>query len=236
MNTYKNSKNLGKPGRKGIAKAINKPQKSRISSPTLALMAENGDNKQRIEYAEICSKTIKTKARIYNQEIIRETIMASKSLKKVRRTQKLGQDRLITLLDMHGREIHDQDKIIERIEDFYTEIYDNEQSTIIHTDPNDVPEITSREVEAALRDMKNGTATGNDHINIDILKAGEDIISKTLAKLYTRRKPATRASWIQKRILNDRPHPRRKPAEGEVQRIYYSTLHRIRRLREMLHE
>ena len=36
-------------------------------------------------------------------EIIRETIMASKSLKKVGRTQKLGQDRLITLQDKQGR-------------------------------------------------------------------------------------------------------------------------------------
>ena len=34
--------------------------------------------------------------------------------------------------------------------------------------------------------MKNGTATGNDHINIETLKAGEDTISKTLAKLYTK--------------------------------------------------
>ena len=29
-------------------------------------------------------------------------------------------------------------------------------------------------------------ATGKDHINIEILKAGEDTISKTLAKLYTK--------------------------------------------------
>ena len=58
---------------------------------------------------------------------------------------------------------------------------------IIHTDPNEVPEIISWEVEAALRDMKNGTATGNDHniINIDTLKA-EDTILKTIAKLYTK--------------------------------------------------
>ena len=39
------------------------------------VMAGNGDNKQRIEYAEIC-KTIKKKAREdirkYNQEIIRQ--------------------------------------------------------------------------------------------------------------------------------------------------------------------
>ena len=30
------------------------------------------------------------------------------------------------------------------------------------------------------------------------------------------RKPATRASWIQKQILNERPYPRHKPTEGEI--------------------
>ena len=83
--------------------------------------------------------------------------MASKCLKKPRRTQMLAQNRLFTLLDKQGREIRDQDKIIERIEEFYTELYDSEENTIIHTDPKEVPEITSWEVEAA-RDMKNGTA------------------------------------------------------------------------------
>ena len=34
--------------------------------------------------------------------------------------------------------------------------------------------------------MKHGTTTGNDHINIETLKAGEDPISKTLNKLYTK--------------------------------------------------
>ena len=32
--------------------------------------------------------------------------------------------------------------------------------------------------------MNIGTATSNDHINIDTMKAEEDTISKTLAKLY----------------------------------------------------
>ena len=69
-----------------VAKAINKPHKSRISSLTWALMTKRqemagmGDNKQRIEYAEIC-KTIKKKAkediRKYNHEIIWEMVMAS---------------------------------------------------------------------------------------------------------------------------------------------------------------
>ena len=44
----------------------------------------------------------------------------------------------------------------------YTELYDNGQSTVIHTDPKQVPEITSCDVEAALRDMKNGPAIGSN--------------------------------------------------------------------------
>ena len=79
-----------------VAKAINTPLKSRISSPTRALMTNRremvgNDDKQRIVYAEIF-KTIKKKAREdirkYNQEIKRETIVASRRLRKVRRTQK----------------------------------------------------------------------------------------------------------------------------------------------------
>ena len=65
-----------------------------------------------IEYIEIC-KTIKRKAkedvRMYNSKIIREMIMASKSLRKGRR----GQNRMIILLDKQGRDIHDQDEITE---------------------------------------------------------------------------------------------------------------------------
>ena len=56
--------------------------------------------------------------------------------------QKLDQDRLITLLDNQGREIHDHDEMIERIEEFDTKLYDSEQSTIIHINPKEIPEIT----------------------------------------------------------------------------------------------
>ena len=57
-----------------------------------------------------------------NLDEIRETIEAYKSLKKVRRTQSLGKKRMITLLDKQDKEIQEQDKIMERIEEFYSEL------------------------------------------------------------------------------------------------------------------
>ena len=142
-----------------------------------------------IEYVEIC-KTIKKKAkediRKHNLDEIRETIEASKSLKKVRRTHSLGKNRMITLLDKQGREIQEQDKIMERIEEFYSELFDSDQAVTIQTDPKEVPPIMAWEVEAALRKMKNGKEAEKDQVNIETLKAGDETIAKQLAKLYTK--------------------------------------------------
>ena len=67
---------------------------------------------------------------------------------------------MITLLDKHGKEIQEQDKIMERIEECYSELYDSDQAVTIRTDPEEVPPIMAWEVEAALRKMKNGKAAG----------------------------------------------------------------------------
>ena len=81
-----------------IEKQTKKQKKPKISSPTRDLMKkrremiENKTPRDHIEYVEIC-KTIKKKARedirTHNLHEIRETIEASKSLKKVRRTHSL---------------------------------------------------------------------------------------------------------------------------------------------------
>ena len=178
-----------------LAKQTKKQKKSKISSPTRALMKkrremiENNTPSDHIEYVEIC-KTIKKKAREdirkHNVDEIRETIEASKSLKKVRRTHNLGKNRMITLLDKHSKEIKEQDKIMERIEEFYSELYDSDQAVTIQTDPEEVLPIMAWEVEAALRKIQNGKAAGKDQVNIETLKAGDETIAKQLAKLYTK--------------------------------------------------
>ena len=148
------------------------------------------ENEIYIEYVEIC-KTIKKKAREdirkHTLDEIRETIQASKSLKKVRRTHSLGKNRMITLLDKQGKEIQEQDKIMEQIEEFYSELYHSDQAVTIQTDPEEVPPIMAWEVEAALRKTKNGKEAGNDHVNIETLKARDEAIAKVRAcMLYTK--------------------------------------------------
>ena len=101
-------------------------------------MIEHMTPRDHIEHAEI-RKTIKKKAREdirkHNLDEIRETIEATKSLKKVRRTQSLGNNRMITLLDKQGKEIQEQDKIMERIEEYYLELYDSDQAVTITNRP-----------------------------------------------------------------------------------------------------
>ena len=148
-----------------IAKQTKKQKNPKIASPSRALMKklremmENKTPRDHIEYVQIC-KTIKKKAkediRKHNLDEIRETIEGSKSLKKVRRTHSLGKNRMITLLDKQGREIQEQDKIMERIEEFYSELFDSDQAVTIQTDPKEVPQIMAWEVEAALMKMKMG--------------------------------------------------------------------------------
>ena len=87
-----------------------------------------------LEYVEIC-KTINKKAgediRKHNLDEIRETIEASKSLKNVRKTHNLGKNRMMTLLDKQGKEIQEEDKIMARIEKFYSQLYDSDQAVTL---------------------------------------------------------------------------------------------------------
>ena len=82
---------------------------------------------------------------------------------------------MIALPDKQGKEIQEQDTIMERIEEFYSELYDSDQAVTIQTDPEEVPP-----------KMKNGKEAGKDQVNIETLKAGDETIAKQLAKLYTK--------------------------------------------------
>ena len=81
---------------------------------------------------------------------------------------------------------------MERLEEFYSELYDSDQAVTINR-PEEVQPIMAWEVEAELRKMKNGKEAGKDQVNIETLKAGDETIAKQLAKLYTK--------WITERRI-----------------------------------
>ena len=91
---------------------------------------------------------------------------------------------MIALLDKQGNEIQEQDRIMARIEEYYSELYDSDHAVTIQTYPEEVPAIMTWEVEAVLMNMKNGKEAGKDQVNIETLTAGEETIAKQLAKLY----------------------------------------------------
>ena len=93
---------------------------------------------------------------------------------------------MITLLDKQGKEIQEKYNIMERIQEFYSELYDSDEAVTIQTYPEEVLPIMAREVEAAPRKMKNGKEAGKYQVNIETLKAGDETIAKQLAKLYTK--------------------------------------------------
>ena len=67
---------------------------------------------------------------------------------------------------------------MERIETFYSVLYDSEHAVTIQTYFEEVPQIMAWIVEAALMKMKNGKAAGNDQVNIETLNAGDETIAK----------------------------------------------------------
>ena len=87
---------------------------------------------------------------------------------------------MITLLDKQGKQIQEQDKIMARIEEYYSVSYDSDQAVTIQTDHEEVPPIMAWKVEAALRKMKNGKEAEKDQVNIETMKAGEETIAKQL--------------------------------------------------------
>lgn len=107
---------------------------------------------------------------------------------------------MISLLDKNGNEIKNQDQIINRIEEFYSEPYDSkielEDLDLLNSQDQE-PDITDWDVRAALRKMKYGKTAGRDNISIELMKCGEGTTPNELAKLFSAclKQQQTPTSW-----------------------------------------
>ena len=153
-------------------------------------MKQEGSLNQ-IEYREVCKtvrKRIREDCRQFEIQEIVERIKNNTSLQKARRQLAIGEKRISCILSKSGEQITNQDQILQRIEEFYTELYYDETQIENHkiTPHPEILSVTPSEVRNALSRMPNGKAAGSDDISIEALKAGGAVIHKQLATLYTR--------------------------------------------------
>ena len=96
-----------------------------------------------------------------------------------------GKEQICCVLSKEGQPITNQDDILERIEEFYTELYASANNTLDNREKEAAPTVTISEVRHALSKMSNDKAVGLEGISVESLKAGGSVVHKELAKLYT---------------------------------------------------
>ena len=87
-----------------------------------------------------------------------------------------------------GNITNDRQEILNVCADFYKELYSSKSSeskpNIISPDQSAIPQVTVREVEMAIKEMKDNKAPGTDDITSDIIKILFYFITSSLAWGY----------------------------------------------------
>ena len=96
---------------------------------------------------------------------------------------------ITSLNDKHGNEITNQGSLLERIKEFYQDLYSSSVplSKIDVTDEK-LPEIVTSEVIVivmlAIKEMKKGKSPDPDELDIDTIKEAGESLAKELTKLF----------------------------------------------------
>ena len=142
---------------------------------------DNKSAKEKVEYAELV-KTTRKKRRQRNrkrkEEQIQNILEMGKGPKEINKESR-KKARIQKLRKKDGSLTSNREEIHKICSDFYQELYNSQTETknqevkITSPENSELPEITSREVEVAIKNMKKNKAQGLDEISKDILEEGE---------------------------------------------------------------
>lgn len=143
--------------------------------------------KDRIEYVEVC-KIIRKELNEWLQKQklakIEEAIEKGGKLK-----DKTGpKDIIVALNDREGKELKEKDAIMNRVKEYYEEIYKGPNSKEIEEkmlgEWEDSQMILKEEVEWAIKNTKEGKACGMDMVTMEMIKAGGETVVGILTEIY----------------------------------------------------
>ena len=153
---------------------------------------DNKSTSEKVEYAEHV-KTTRKKRRQRNRKRKEKHILNILEMEKgPKEINKICQKkaRIQQLSKKDGSKTSNSEEILKICSDFYQELYNSQTGThsqeakMISTQNTEIPDITSREVEVAIKEMKKNKAPGLDEITKDILEEGGNAIITQLVRLF----------------------------------------------------
>ena len=183
---------------KKICSKKRKTTNGKITPSTMHLIRERRTLKRETdEYREKnkqVKREIRRDLRRYRTKTILNTIEENASMKILKSKLSKGKQRMTKLKNKQNVEVSSAEEIAKVVEEFYTELYTSyvsqlaprTQINVINAGSEEIPEISTEEIRAALKKMKNGKCPGEDRITAEMLKHGGNALEKALQILLNK--------------------------------------------------
>lgn len=180
--------------------SLRKPKNLKISPNTEILIEErrkiDRDSPRYEGINKTVKKAIKKDIRSYNTQLIKQVIENNANMRVLRSGLSRGRLVIHKMKNNQGEVIVERSKITEIIENFYRKLYDQSvpapdnrgkpREAVLNVGSEDLQMIDGPELRAALRQLKNSKAPGEDLVTGEMLKIGGDTLEQALLVLLNK--------------------------------------------------
>jgi endonuclease/exonuclease/phosphatase family metal-dependent hydrolase len=179
---------------------------SKLSTETLILigsrrkMIEDGkrDTPEHRNITKSINKSMRADLRNYNVRLATSAIETNGNMKVLRSKITNTKKQIFKLRDKTGTIQTDRGKILNIAKEFYEDLYtsvrpkppteetNSSRPVIMNVGSEEIPDITLEETMAAMNEMKNGKAPGDDGIPVEAIKEGGKALVGTIVALFNK--------------------------------------------------